>query len=185
MTERRFQLGLSAVLLVATLWYVLEMVSYPSHAGRVPTIVALVMGGALVLQIVGQLRALRAPSAPARPDAVPPEAEVPRTSDDPLAYAEERVQEVEEATSGFGVLLALDSVRRRRFIEIALFSILFFVGALMVGFVLTTGFLIFAFLLVARERLVVALAAGLLSAGAVYLLVVVVIELPALDGYLF
>jgi hypothetical protein len=176
MTERRFQLGLSSVLLAATAWYVLEMVSYPSHAGRVPTIVALVMAGALVLQIVGQVRSLRAPSAPS-PSAA--------TSDDPLAYAEERVQEVEEATSGFGVLLALDSVRRRRFIEIALFSILFYVGALMVGFVLTTGILIFAFLLLARERLIVALAAGLLAAGAVYLLVVVVIGLPALDGYLF
>jgi hypothetical protein len=161
------------------------MVSYPSHAGRVPTIVALVMGGALLLQMVGQVRSFRASAAPSGPGGVATAAEGLASSDDPLAYAEERVQQVEEATSGFGVLLALDSVRRRRFIEIALFSILFYVGALMVGFVLTTGILISAFLLVARERLLVALAAGLLAAGAVYLLVVIVIEMPALDGYLF
>jgi hypothetical protein len=79
----------------------------------------------------------------------------------------------------------MDRLRRFRFIAIAVFSVLFYVGALMIGFVLTTGILITAFLLVARERVVTALAAGLISAVAVYGLVVGVIDLPALDGYLF
>jgi hypothetical protein len=183
MSEGRFQLGLSVALLLGTVWYAGVMASYPGNAGRVPLIVALVAAGALVAQIVGQVRALKAPEPAPVPVAAP--AADDATDDDPLATAERRVQEVDEATEGFGVLLALDRVRRRRFIEIAVFSVLFYVGALMIGFVLTTGVLITGFLLVARERLVTALAAGLLSAAAVYGLVVLVIGLPALDGYLF
>jgi hypothetical protein len=183
MSERRFQLGLSVALLLGTIWYAVEMASYPGNAGRVPLIVALVAGAALVAQIAVQWRALRAPE-PVPVAVAAPVADV-ATNDDPLARAEERVQEIEEATEGYGVLLAMDRLRRFRFIAIAVFSVLFYVGALMIGFVLTTGFLITAFLLVARERVVTALAAGLISAAAVYGLVVGVIDLPALDGYLF
>ena len=76
-------------------------------------------------------------------------------------------------------------VRRNRFVAIALFSVLFYAGALMIGFVLTTGLLITAFLLFARERAFTSVAAGVLSAAGVWALVVGVLGLPALDGYLF
>jgi hypothetical protein len=184
MSERRFQLILSAVFLLGTIWYAVQMASYPANSGRVPLIVALVVAGCLVVQMVGQFRALRAPESEPVPVTVPAPGAT-ASSGDPLEGAEERVQEVEGAMSGYQTLLALDRVRRTRFIAIVLFSILFYVGALMVGFVLTTGVLITAFLLIARERLVTALAAGLVGAAAVYVLVVMVIGLPALDGYLF
>lgn len=183
MSENRFQIGLSAVLLVGTVWYAVEMASYPSNAGRVPLIVALVAIGALGVQLVAQVRALRAPE-PAPVAAVPQAGDV-ATNDRTLEEVEALAQEVEEATEGYDALLALDRLRRNRFIAISIFSILFYFGALAVGFVLTTGVLITAFLLVARERLFTALAAGVLSAASVYALVVLVLELPALDGYLF
>jgi hypothetical protein len=182
MTERRFQLLFSAVLFAGTVWYAIVMASYPSTAGRVPVIVAAVTGAALVLQMVGQVRARRAPAPEPEPASVVT-AVLP--DDDPLATAEERVQEVDNALSGYDTLLRLDPIRRNRFIAIAAFSILFYVGALMVGFVLTTGVLITVFLLIARERWFTALIAGLVSAAGVYALVVLVIDLPALDGYLF
>lgn len=182
MSERVFQLVFSAVLFLGTVWYALQMASYPSNAGRVPVIVAVVAAGALAVQMVVQVRALRA----ARPPAPEP-APVPTVllDDDLLAKAEERAHEVDTALSGYDALLALDRVRRWRFLAIAAFSVLFYFCALAVGFVLTTGVLITLFLLVARERLVTALLAGVVSAAAVYALVVLVLELPALDGYLF
>jgi hypothetical protein len=180
MTEGKAQLTLSAALLLGTVWYVAQMVSYPANAGRVPAIVALVTGGALLLQIVGQVRALR------RPEPVPASAVTSTLpDDDPLALAEERVHEVDNAASGYDTLLAFDRVRRNRFLAIAAFSILFYVGALLVGFVLTTAVLIPVFLLISRERLVTAIVAGVVSAAAVYALVVVVIGLRPLDGYFF
>lgn len=187
MNERRLQLLVSAALLVVTVWYAVTMASYASNAGRVPLIVALVLAGVLVVQMIAQIRGLRAPEP--EPDAHPVLATLgplaPVDDDDPMARAEQRVHEVEEATVGYGALLALDQVRRNRFIAIALFSVLFYVGALMIGFVLTTGVLITAFLLFARERAFTAVVAGAVSAGAVWALVVVVLGLPALDGYLF
>ena len=178
MSERVFQLVLSLVLLLGTVWYAIQMASYPANAGRVPFIVAVVAAGALVVQILVQVRDLRGP-------APEPASVVTTVPPDPLATAEERVHEVDNALSGYTTLLALDRVRRFRFLSIAAFSILFYVGAVMIGFVLTTGILITVFLLVARERAVTALLAGLLSMAAVYGLVVLVLGLPALDGYLF
>lgn len=181
MSERGFQLALSVALLLGTVWYTVQMASYPANAGRVPAIVALVAAGALVMQIVGQVRDLRRPEpAPTTTEAI---SDLP--DDDPLARAEEQAHKVDNATSGYDTLIALDRVRRRRFLEIVTFSVLFFVGALMIGFVLTTGILITLFLLQARERLITALIAGAVSAAAVYALVVLVIGLPPLDGYLF
>ncbi|HUR02724.1 MAG TPA: hypothetical protein VM347_09300 [Nonomuraea sp.] len=183
MSESRFQLGLSAVLLAGAVWYAIEMASYPSNAGRVPLIVALVAIGVLVVQIIGQLRALRVPEH-AKVAHVPQPSEF-ATHDHTLEEVEALAQDVEEATEGFDALLALDRLRRNRFIAISIFSVLYYVGALLIGFVLATGILITAFLLVARERVVTALVAGVISLAAVYGLVVLVLELPALDGYLF
>jgi hypothetical protein len=183
MSEKRFQLGLSAVLLVGSVWYAIEMASFPSNAGRVPLIVALVAIGALTVQIAVQVRALRAPE-PVHVAHVPQASEV-STTEHTLEEVEALAQEVEEATEGFDALLALDRLRRNRFVAISIFSILFYFMALAVGFVITSGVLITAFLLVARERLVTALIAGVISAASVYALVVLVLEMPALDGYLF
>jgi hypothetical protein len=192
MNEGRFQLGLSIALLLGTAWYAFQMASYPANAGRVPLIVALVAAVALLAQIAVQVRALRTPARVPEPAAVAATTDgtgdgesTLATAEATLATAEARAHEVEEATEGYDVLLALDAVRRNRFIAIAVFSILFYVGAVMVGFVLATGILIPAFLLFARERVVTALVAGVLSMASVYGLVVLVLGLPALDGYLF
>lgn len=183
MTENRMQLGLSAVLFAGTVWYAVYMASYPSNAGRVPLIVAVVMGAALVVQMVGQLRTRCVPDE--EPDAVPAQQQAAKDTDDLLATAEQRAHEVEEAASGFNALLALDNVRRTRLIAIVAFSVLFYVGALMAGFVVTTGVLITAFMLIARERAWLSVLTGVLCSAAVYALVVVVLGLPALDGYFF
>ena len=183
MSESRLQLGLSAVLLAGAVWYAVDMSTYPSNAGRVPLIVALVAIGVLVVQMVGQVRALRTPE-PARVAHVPLASEV-AAHGHTLEEVEALAQEVEEATEGFDALLALDRLRRNRFIAISIFSVLFYFMALAVGFVITTGVLITAFLLVARERVVTSLFAGVISAGSVYALVVLVLDMPALDGYLF
>lgn len=181
MTESRFQFGLSVVLLVGTAWYAMQMASYPSTAGRVPLIVAMVMGAALVLQMVGQWRARHATDS--KPVPAPAQQHTAVDTDDPLPTADERPQEVEEASSGFDVLLALDKVKRNRLIAIFLFSVLFYAGALMVGFVVTTGVLITGFMLIAREKVWLSVLTGVLSSASVYALVVVVLDLPALDGY--
>jgi hypothetical protein len=185
MNEGRFQLGLSIVLLLGTAWYAVQMASYPANAGRVPLIVALVAAVALLAQIAVQVRALRTPARVPEPAAVAATTDGTGDGEATLAAAEARAHEVEEATEGYDVLLALDAVRRNRFLAIAVFSLLFYVGAVMIGFVLATGILIPAFLLFAHERVVTALVAGLLSMASVYCLVVLVLGLPALDGYLF
>lgn len=182
MTEKRFQIGLTSVLLLGTGWYAVQMASYPANAGRVPLIAALVMAAALIAQLFTQVRQARRPQVLAGPTG---DVAADRDDADPLATAERRVQEVEEAASSFDALLALDSRRRMRLLTIVVFSILYFLVALLVGFVLSTGVLITTFMLVARERAWLALASGLLSAAAVYVLVVVVLDLPALDGYFF
>lgn len=184
MTERRFQLGLSAVLLAGTAWYAMQMASYASTAGRVPLIVAMVMGAALVLQIVGQWRARQ--STDSKPAPAPARQHAAEDAADPLSTAEHRAHEVEEeASSGFDVLLALDKVGRNRLIAIFLFSVLFYVGSLLVGFVVTTGVLIIAFMLVAREKVWISVLTGAVSAASVYALVAVVLDLPALHGHFF
>jgi hypothetical protein len=181
MNEVRFQLGLSVALLLGTVWYALQMASYSANAGRVPLIVATVGAAALVAQIAVQWRERKG----REPVPVPSPVLDSATSDDPLATAEARVQEVEEATEGYDVLLALDAVRWRRFVAISVFSALFYVGALLIGFVLATGILITGFLLTAGERVITALVAGSLSMASAYGLVVLVLGLPALDGHLF
>ncbi|WP_225753484.1 hypothetical protein [Actinotalea sp. Marseille-Q4924] len=183
MSEKRFQIGLTVVLLAGTAWYAVQMASYPANAGRVPLIAALIMAAVLLVQLVVQVRAAPAPQpvlAPTPPSAV----EVP-AGGDPLAAAERLVHEVEEATSGFDALLALDGRRGRRLLTIVVFSVLYYFVALLVGFVISTGVLITGFMLIARERAWIAVVSGLLSSAAVYALVVLVLNMPALDGYLF
>lgn len=184
--ERRFDLGLALVLLGFAIWYGITMYNYPVGAGRIPAIVAAIMAGTLILQI---LLMFRAPSRTLDEADLPDRAdgELQRDlSDHPATSssitAPERTNEPEPDT--YDTLIALSGTRRRRFFTIVAFSIAFYVGSMIVGFVVTSGALIGAVLLFARERAYVAVLGAILGSAAAYGLVVGLLNMRALDGYL-
>ena len=80
----------------------------------------------------------------------------------------------------------LDPAKRRNFAAIALWSIALYLLILLVGFVLASALAMFAFMLLKdRVSWKVNLGMTLLAAGFAYLLIVVFLELPVLDGWLF
>lgn len=186
MNERRFELLLTWVLLVFALAYGLRMHTYPSDAGRVPSIVAAVMVAALVVQLVLLHR---------RPH--------PRRGgeeNDPAVYGERGQRSatgvpetLEQRKSGpaepepdnYGTLIALTPLRRRRFGTITGFALAFAVGIPLVGFVVTSGLTVGGILVLARERAVTVMAGAVVATAAAYGLVVGVIGLAPLHGLLF
>lgn len=197
MTARRFDLLVTCVLFAFGIWYGLEMLSYPDRAGVVPAVAAGIMVAALVVQL---LLSLRKPRTPPEPPQAGPGAghgatalgatpsstghhRVHMPSAD-LADVRHAVEDKELEQDSYENLIVLRGVRRRRFLAIALFSVLFYVGYLLVGFVVTTGVLMAAILVAARERPHVVVIGGLVGAGAAYALVVSLLGIPALSGYL-
>lgn len=191
MNERRFELIFSYVLLGFTVWYLAAMVSYSGNAGRVPAITAAVAGVALVVQIVTlHLRRRKPP--------VHEEAHVPHIAEAVLERADARTEghdvqhahladelEDELEKDSYDTLIAIKGVRRTRFLAMAAFCVLFYVGILVAGFVVTTGVLIAAIMLTAKEKLYTAVIAGLVGAAAAYGLVVSLMGLQPWTGYLF
>lgn len=176
MDEHRFDVLLTVVLLAGGVWYGVRMLLYPSGAGRVPAFVAAIFVTATLVQLALLLLRRRRP-APASVDAGGPAT----SADGP---AEPRAEQEPEMDT-FETLIALTPERRRKFVAIAAFSVLFYVGAMLVGFVITTAVLITAILLVARERAYVAVIGGVLGGAAAYALTVGIMNMPALDGILF
>lgn len=200
MTARRFDLLVTCLLLAFGIWYGLEMLGYPDRAGVVPAIAAGIMVAALLVQLLLSLRKPRTPPEPqqASPDgpgvghgatalgARPSSAghhrvHVPSAD---LTEVRHAVEEKELEQDSYESLIVLRGVRRRRFLAITLFSVLFYVGYLLVGFVVTTGVLMAAILVAARERPHVVVIGGLVGAGAAYALVVSLLGIPAMSGYL-
>ena len=101
-----------------------------------------------------------------------------------LTAVRHAVEEQELEQDSYENLIALRGVRRRRFIAIAAFSVAFYVGYILVGFVVTTGVLMAAILVAARERPHVVVIGALVGAGAAYALVVSLLNIPAMSGYL-
>ncbi|RIQ35891.1 hypothetical protein [Jiangella rhizosphaerae] len=191
MNERRFELIVSWILLAFVLWYLATMASYPDNAGRVPVITAAVAAAALVVQIATLHLRRRRPAADGEPhlphlaEAVLDRADA-RTEGHDVQHphlAEELEDELEK--DSYDTLIAITGVRRRRFLAMAAFCVLFYVGILVAGFVVTTGVLIAAIMLSAKERLHVALIGGLAGAAAAYGLVVLLMGLQPWTGYLF
>lgn len=175
--ERRFDIILTVVLLGAGVWYGLTMLSYPSSAGRVPAFVAAIMVGAAVVQVVIQLLHLRR-----RPTAAPADAAAAAPSSGEEDAAPRAAQEPE--IDSYESLIALGAGRRGKFLAIVAFSAAFYVGFLLVGFVLTTAALITAIMLFSRERVWAALLGGVIGGAAAYALVVGVMNLPPVSGML-
>lgn len=185
MNERRFDLLLTLALLGFGVWYGVRMYSYPANAGMVPAIVATVFVGALVVQAVlmGRRLTARAEADGGVAEEAVATAEVsgsgrPGTEELPPRASNEPEPDTYET------LIALKGVRRRRFLTIVAFTIAFYVGTMLVSFVLTAGVLITAILLVSREKLYVALTGGLVGALSAYGLVVGLLDLPPFEGYL-
>ena len=179
MTERKFDGILTTALLAFSAVYCVIMFLYPAQAGRVPGIVALVAIGALLLQLLLSLRS-RSTSG--------------RTADEPavvsavqagLANADAPISAGNEPEpDNFYTLLAFRGGRLRRLLTIFGFILAFYVGATLVGFVVTPTVLMVAILLMARERVRVALIGGAVAAVSSYLLVVQLLGLPLIQGYL-
>ncbi|MBB5786883.1 hypothetical protein [Jiangella mangrovi] len=190
MNERRFELIVSWILLGFTVWYLATMASYSNNAGRVPAITAAVAGVALIVQIVTLY--VR------RDKAAHEEAHLPHLAEAVLDRADARTEghegehqhlaeelEDELEKDSYDTLIAIKGVRRTRFLAMAAFCVLFYVGILIAGFVVTTGVLIAAIMLTAKEKPYTAVIAGLAGAAAAYGLVVSLMGLQPWTGYLF
>jgi hypothetical protein len=189
MNERRFELIVSWILLGFTVWYIATMASYSNNAGRVPVITASVAGVALIVQIVTlhvkRRKAAEQPHLPHLAEAVLERADA-RTEGHDAQHshlAEELEEELEK--DSYDTLIAIKGVRRTRFLAMAAFCVLFYVGILVAGFVVTTGVLIAAIMLSAKEKLYTAAIAGLAGAAAAYGLVVLLMGLQPWTGYVF
>ena len=202
MNSHRFDLLVTWALLAFGTWYGLQMLSYPDGAGVVPAIAAAIMVAALLVQLVvlhrkhsrdaeagtGGATALGSDPAPSVPS---PSAPAPvghgggaALPADDLTAVRHAVEEQELEQDSYENLIALRGVRRRRFVAIAAFSVAFYVGYILVGFVVTTGVLMAAILVAARERPYVVVIGALAGAGAAYALVVSLLNIPAMSGYL-
>ncbi|WP_116947632.1 hypothetical protein [Jiangella endophytica] len=190
MNERRFELIVSWILLGFAVWYLVTMASYPDNAGRVPVITAAVAAAALVVQIVTLHVRRRKPAEgeahlPHLAEAVLDRADA-RTEGHDVQHphlAEELEDELEK--DSYDTLIAIKGVRRTRFLAMAAFCVLFYAGILIAGFVVTTGVLIAAIMLSAKEKIHTALIGGLAGAAAAYGLVVSLMGLQPWTGYVF
>lgn len=182
MSEDTFDIGLTGLLIVFGGWYGLQMYAAPANAGRVPAIVAAVVLVALFVQLTQQLRRRRSAAG---------EADEPGTDASAATNASARASDMTEASSSnepepdtYHTLIALDAQRRRRLLIVALFSLAFYLGVVLVGFVITSGVLIFLIYRISGERLRTAVIGGVVGTSAVYALVVWVLNLPAVRGTL-
>lgn len=197
MSERRFEILLSWVLLCLGVLYGVRMYLYPSDAGRVPTIVAAVMVGALVVQLIVLYGSSPAPvpSAAGEPsataDATDKAAKTPHplpssvTQSDIGAAAAESERPAEPEPDTYQTLIALTPVRRRRFWAISGFAVGFAAGIPLVGFVVTAGVMVAGVLAVGRERPATILVGGGVAAMAAYGLVAFLLDTPPFQGHLF
>lgn len=182
LTEQRFERAVTVVLLLGGIWYIATMLSYPDGAGVVPAIIATVLVVAAGVQLVMSVRRGRAaggrddqPSsgrAVSTASAAGEEAQTPQDDDHGLEQ------------ESYATLLVLRGSRRRRFLVISAFTFLFYVGVLLVGFVVPAGVLMFGLMLVSGERLWTSVVGGIVAAGAAYLFTYVV-GLTVLGGVIF
>lgn len=191
MTAGAFDRVVTLALLAFGLWYLLTMLSYPEGAGRIPAIVATVMIAALVLQLVLSFRGAASDEGARDATASTPSTPTPTSSAQPAVDAggsvdprPDVVRPPDIEPDSYDTLIRLSGVRRRLFLGIAVWTLLFYVGALAVGFVATFAVLFAGLLLYVRETPFLAVAAGLVSGLAMYGFVTVFLELPAFTGFL-
>ncbi len=198
MSARSFERLVTLVLLAFATAYLVKMLSYPEGAGQIPAIVAAVMIATLLVQLAASFRsggggddAPADPAASAAPSSAAPSGAgsvgAAREQDAVAASvvaSPEDVSPPDIEPDTYETLIRLRGNRRRLFLAIAVWTLLFYVGALAVGFVATFAVLFAALLLYVRERLVIALAAGALSGVLMYAFVTVFLELPGFDGFL-
>lgn len=183
LTEQRFERGVTIVLLFGGVLYIARMLSYPSGAGVVPAIIGTVLVVAAGVQLVMSVRRGRATDAgsdqPSTTQAVPAAPATGQTASTPSAEEDHGLE-----SESYATLLGLRGSRRRRFLLISAFAFLFYVGVLLVGFVITASVLIFGLMLASRERLWASVVGGITAAGAAYLFTYAV-RIAVLGGILF
>lgn len=194
MSGRGFDRVVTLLLLGLGLWYLVTMLSYPAGAGRIPAIAAAAFIAALVVQLLASFRtsasdqgshhAASSASPTAGIASAAPTAK-PHEGGGPGAPHVDAVAPPDIEPDSYDTLIRLSGARRRLFLGIATWAVLFYVGALAVGFVATFAVLFTGLLLYVRERPVVAVAAGLVSGLAMYAFVAVFLRLPAFSGFLF
>jgi len=183
-SERRVELLFTLALLIFSIWYAIRMAMYSNYAGRVPAVVGLIMAVALVVQLVRQL-AIRPGQKEEHHEtaAVELAEQLPGGVGEGVQEAVDEVVETED--DNHQTLFALSPDRRRKLLAIVAYTLLFWIGSMAVGFVITTGVLIFAILLYSRERLWVALAWALGMAFATYWFVVGLLSANPWSGWIF
>jgi hypothetical protein len=184
MNERRFELLLTWLLLAFALAYGVRMYTYPSDAGRVPSIVAAVMVAALVAQLVVMHRSPRQAAGEPGVESRDGQDERRTPTDTGPVVGQRQQGPAEPEPDSYETLISLTPLRRRRFWAITGFAVIFAVGIPLVGFVVTAGLTVAGILLVARERPRTVLAAAAVATAAAYGLVVGLIGLPPLHGLL-
>lgn len=184
MNERRFDLAVTSTFLVLGVAYLVVMASYPSRAGLVPAIVAGVFCAALSIDLVRGFR-----GRVSTPTAAPVDVDDTGVGLGHATHAAHGAHDGDGASDvdevdGYDALVRLDRSRRNRLLLIVAWTVLYLIGSVLIGFVVTTGVLLVALFLVLRES---PRATALMGAGGVvaaYLLVVVLLDLPVLDGWL-
>lgn len=181
--ERTFELVVAGALLAFGLWYLVSMLSYPAGAGLVPAIIASVMLGAVAVHLALLLVTVVRP----RPQAVDgiegtvaSRAAEGQQSD--LQPDDSDESEGEESGQSYATMIALDRAERGRLVTICLWTILFLLGALTVGFVVTAGFLTLTLFLYTRQGVFRSLLASVAGAAVAYMFTVVLLDLPLLQG---
>lgn len=149
--ERRADLFVTVVLLVLSVIYLVRMVTYPEAAGKVPAIVAAVMIGTLVVQLVLGRRTVGA--HPAR-----------RGSDEPASL----LTDDEPSDRAYDELIALHGPRLRRFLLISVWTISYFVLVVLVGFVVAAPIAVGGILALSKERMAVVVVGAALALAAAY-----------------
>ena len=184
MNERRFELLLTWALLGFALAYGVRMYTYPSDAGRVPSIVAGVMVAALMVQLVLSRRSPREEAAGEHATARSGSQEGQHSVTDTPSTERSEARPAEPEPDNYANLIALTPLRRRRFWTITGFAVIFAAGIPLVGFVVTAGVTVAGILLLAREQPVTVAAGAAVATAAAYGLVVGLIGLPPLHGLL-
>jgi hypothetical protein len=171
-SERSFERAVTLLLLVGGLWYLAQMLSYPAGSGRIPAIVAIVMIVAAAVQLALSFRRRdRAAPAPAL-----------AADDDAGTTADDHGAEIEP--DSYDTLIRLRGKRRRLFIAIAVWTVLFYVGSLAVGFVITFTVLFAALLLYVGEKVRTTAIITVVTALTLYAFLTAVLDLPAARGFL-
>lgn len=156
----RLELAVEVILLIVGVAYLIVMLGYPRNAGIVPAIAAVVMIGAVIVQIAHRLHRRHAEQASRSPG--------------------EGLQEVsgEETFDGLIGEPGMNGAAKRRLVTAMVWTLATVFAVQLVGFVVGAVLLVAVFLLVTRQPVHIILATCVVVGVGVFLLTDIVIGIP-------